>query len=189
MWEFIPCGICHPQATHLVKTGCSHLSLSHLLLGGRGMRWNFCQHSTGTAPRQHVPAFQGRSQVPSPEQRHPASRDGLAGEHRQEGTGSSTGSGTGSSSTGCSPLLPRLQGSCKAGIGASCRHGSDGGSCWAHSAAAALLAAGWMVGSLSCLGNYRARTWQSRQHETKLVHKFTGQGLMNSWSPQRVPVP
>lgn len=55
------------------------------------MRWNFCQHSTGTAPRQHVPAFQGRSQVPSPEQRHPASRDGLAGEHRQEGTGSSTG--------------------------------------------------------------------------------------------------
>lgn len=51
--------------------------------------------------------------------------------------------------------------------------------CWLRSAAAP-LAAGWMFRSLSCLGNYQARAWQSRQHETKLVHKFTGQGLMNS---------
>lgn len=173
-WEFIPCGICHPQATHLVEAGCRHLLLSHLLFGGRELRWIFCEQSTGTAPlrlcccsRQDPRCRQGRG------------RDGLghavSAWHRAQAAAQAA------------PLMAVIMES-RDGSKLQARQWWRWWGCWLHSAAA-LLAAGWMFKSLSCLGNYRARTWQSRQHETKLVHKFTGQGLMNSWSPRRVPVP
>lgn len=166
MWEFIPCGICHP---HLVWAGCRRLLLSPLPLAGEG--WDGFSAGIPT-----VGVAWGRQRMPG----RKAGRLLWVGLCCGNAQGCSLVAEMRKSRDGSELRAAVERRGPRAALGCCCSSMGRSSSCLGNCRAGR---------SSSCLGNYRATTWQSRQQETKLVHKFTGQGLMNSRSPRRVAVP